>query len=566
MSDTLDHPVTRDAPRFDYARVRDIRVVYNPRRHFDETAHKSLVADIANQGVLTPILVRPDPEGDATYILVAGERRLRAAREALGEDGVMPVYVRDLTAEEAISAATSENEVRQDVSETEQADAAVRLLDLCKGDRAEAARRLGWSTSKFDRRHALSKLSDEAKAALDERRILVGHAEILAAVPADKQNRALLTITSNNLSVTATRDLLQRMSHQLSAAIFDKTECQTCQYNASLQRTLFGTTVSDGSCTNGVCYDLKTQQEIRIREEHAAAERAEQDRIKAAAAPAPETIPAQDSPTSPATATPAPPQHDAGPTGKAPKETQSDKKDVPRKEPTDAERRAEIADARRSATSKSVHLMNDTMRTLLARHLAKTPSDATAFLVSIAYTDNNLPTEKLVARAPALLSKEFAAAGSGSRLKTVLAMPEETIANAQASISAGLALSVSQIDYVYAGVDAFNLDIRTIWRVDKSFLDRFTKRDLQVIAEDCGLTDHLGAKAFSRLLSGKRDEVIKAFLNTPNFSWENRLPGCMTTDDRPRLPATKKDADTDTSAPRANETGPSDNGETEPAV
>ncbi|WP_252721022.1 helix-turn-helix domain-containing protein, partial [Acinetobacter baumannii] len=79
-------------------------------------------------------------------------------------------------------------------SETEQADAAVRYLAACQGDRAEAARRLGWSRAKLDRRLALADLSDTVKTALDERRIKVGHAELLAAVPADKQDKALETI------------------------------------------------------------------------------------------------------------------------------------------------------------------------------------------------------------------------------------------------------------------------------------------------------------------------------------------------------------------------------------
>ncbi|NWN27638.1 chromosome partitioning protein ParB, partial [Escherichia marmotae] len=76
---------------------------------------------------------------------------------------------------------------------------AVRYLAACQGDRAEAARRLGWSRAKLDRRLALADLSDTVKTALDERRIKVGHAELLAAVPADKQDKALETIIAASL-------------------------------------------------------------------------------------------------------------------------------------------------------------------------------------------------------------------------------------------------------------------------------------------------------------------------------------------------------------------------------
>ena len=131
----------------------------------------------------------------------------------------------------------------------EQADAAVRYLAACNGDRAEAARRLAWSRTKLDRRLALAELTEAAKTALDERRIKVGHAELLAVIPQDKQDTALETILRLNLDVNDTRKELMRITHSLASACFDKTECATCPFNSAAQQVLFETHVDDGHCT-----------------------------------------------------------------------------------------------------------------------------------------------------------------------------------------------------------------------------------------------------------------------------------------------------------------------------
>jgi ParB/RepB/Spo0J family partition protein len=243
----------------------------NPRRYFDRKKHDELVASIRLRGILQPILLRPKGE---VYAIVAGERRYRAGLEAYGPDGEVPVIIREMTDQEALDAAIAENDDRDDPSETEQADAAVRYLAACQNDRTEAARRLGWSRSKLDRRLALAELSDAVKLALDERRIKVGHAELLAAVPGDKQDKALETILAAELDVGKTRELLMRVTQNLAAACFDKTECTTCPFNSASQRTLFETHVDSGHCTNPGCFELKTQTAEAIRfEEQERAER-----------------------------------------------------------------------------------------------------------------------------------------------------------------------------------------------------------------------------------------------------------------------------------------------------
>ncbi len=248
-----------EAPRPNVLPLASIRPGDNPRRYFDPKKHDELVAGFRQRGMLQPMLLRPSQGEDGVYSIVAGERRYRAALEAFGPEGEVPVVIREMTDQEALEAAIDENDNRDGASETEQADAAVRVLAACNGERAEAARRLGWSATKLDRRLALAGLSEAVKLALDERRIKVGHAELLAAVPPDKQDKALETITAAALDVGKTRELLLRVTQSLTHATFDQAECSTCPFNSAMQGALFETNVGLGHCTNPGCFELKTE-------------------------------------------------------------------------------------------------------------------------------------------------------------------------------------------------------------------------------------------------------------------------------------------------------------------
>ena len=87
----------------------------NPRRYFDQKKHDEMVVSIRLRGILQPILLRP--KGDV-YAIVPGERRYRAALEAYGPDGAMPVLIREMTDQEALDAAIAENDDRDNPSET----------------------------------------------------------------------------------------------------------------------------------------------------------------------------------------------------------------------------------------------------------------------------------------------------------------------------------------------------------------------------------------------------------------------------------------------------------------
>jgi ParB family chromosome partitioning protein len=98
-----------------------------PRRYFDQTTLAELAASIAANGLLQPVTVRPDPDGEAEFLIVAGERRWRAAQLA----GLGTVPARVITGLDSVDAyvlAVTENVNRTDMTPIEEADAYAQLL------------------------------------------------------------------------------------------------------------------------------------------------------------------------------------------------------------------------------------------------------------------------------------------------------------------------------------------------------------------------------------------------------------------------------------------------------
>ncbi len=237
-----------------------VREGHNPRTYFDAEEMQALVESVRAVGIAQPILLRPLEGGE--YQVIAGERRLRAAREVFGEDGEIPALIRECSQEEAEILALVENTERADMSPTEEAEQANRILTRCKGDKQEAAAALGWPVSKLTRRVALMTLTKEVRDALTQRRIVLGVAELLAAVPQGRQNGALEKIIEHDLSVAQVKAQVMTLTNTLASAIFDTGDCASCQFNTSQQRGLFGESLSDGYCTNRTCFEKKTDDKL----------------------------------------------------------------------------------------------------------------------------------------------------------------------------------------------------------------------------------------------------------------------------------------------------------------
>ncbi|RJG52965.1 PRTRC system ParB family protein [Sphingobium terrigena] len=514
--------------------LANISAGYNPRRYFDSRKHDELVASLRLRGMLQPILVRPTKDASDSYLIVAGGRRYRAALEAFGPEGEIPVVIREMTDQEALEAAIDENDVRDDASETEQADAAVRVLAACQDDRAEAARRLGWSKAKLDRRLALAHLSDTVKCALDERRIKVGHAELLAAVPADKQDKALDTILSSGLDVNKTRDLLMRVTQDLASAGFDKSECMTCPFNSAAQRALFETHIDDGHCTNAACFELKTQTADMIRfEEQERADKAARLAARSADDDA-DDYADDDEPDEVADEAMDVDQEMPGHAACSPEGSQvlASARSVTPGKSDSAPMTSKSTVTAQSIAGRATELREAMWRTAVARALAGNSAHAqnTILIAAMTGTLPQIKAETLKARSGLLVDAAFPGLDYCAKIRAIGELEEVQAATILSAIGAAYAKDVASFDHVADLARAFDIDLRAVWQVDKAFLERYTKDELRFIARECGLIAHMGEKAFAKRLGGKKTDLIAGMLGAIGFKWAGRLPSCMTLD------------------------------------
>src|ERR1035437_5525672 len=213
--------------------VSRIRSTESPREYFDPDEMAELEEGIRPYGVLQAILVRPI-KGTDDYEIIAGERRWRAAKKIFGDDYEMPVTVKEFDDGDAQAVSIIENVHRANMSVAEEAKGAKRLLYRNRNDKGETARQLGWSIHKIESRLALTACSEPVLKALTERKILVGHAELLAGVPPATQDNVLKGIIEHKVPVAVLKSQLGRFARKLSDAIFDNTECRDCPHNSAL--------------------------------------------------------------------------------------------------------------------------------------------------------------------------------------------------------------------------------------------------------------------------------------------------------------------------------------------
>src|SRR5262245_50032680 len=148
-----------------------------PRRHFDPEALAALAGSIARLGLLQPLLVR---RVAGQYELIAGERRLRAARQAGLE--TVPVVVREAPPGERLELALIENLQRQNLTPLEEAEAYQQLLERHGLTQEELATRVGKSRPAITNALRLLTLPDPVKAQLESGELSAGHARAVLSV------------------------------------------------------------------------------------------------------------------------------------------------------------------------------------------------------------------------------------------------------------------------------------------------------------------------------------------------------------------------------------------------
>jgi ParB family chromosome partitioning protein len=183
-----------------------------PRTNFDPQELAELAASIREHGVIQPLILTYG-EQDDQYVLIAGERRLLAARQVGLE--VVPAIVREASEQQRLELALIENVQRTDLGPLEAAEAYRQLAEDFGLSHEQISVQVGKSRAAVTNTLRLLKLPPAVQAALSEGRISEGHARALLALPTPQaQSAALQTVLERELNVRQTEELVHRLSGQ----------------------------------------------------------------------------------------------------------------------------------------------------------------------------------------------------------------------------------------------------------------------------------------------------------------------------------------------------------------
>ncbi len=181
---------------------------HQPRAHFDREGLAELAASIREHGLIQPLILSPTGE-PGRYNLVAGERRLRAARQ-VGLKTV-PAIIRPLGSRQSLELALIENLQREDLTPMEAANAYQQLAEEFALSHGEIASRVGKSRAAITNTLRLLKLPLVIQQALSKGLIGEGHARALLALPdVEAQTNALQIILTRGFSVRQTEEWVRR--------------------------------------------------------------------------------------------------------------------------------------------------------------------------------------------------------------------------------------------------------------------------------------------------------------------------------------------------------------------
>jgi ParB family transcriptional regulator, chromosome partitioning protein len=179
-----------------------------PRTRFAETALEELAQSIRENGVIQPILLRPDGDG---FELIAGERRWRAAQRA--ELRKIPAVVREIADDKKLEIALIENIQRQELNPIEEAKAFKRLIEIFGLTQEKLAERIGKDRVLIANHLRLLKLPEDIQVLVEERKISAGHARaVLSIVELGEQRRLTREIIDRGLSVRETERIAKRIN------------------------------------------------------------------------------------------------------------------------------------------------------------------------------------------------------------------------------------------------------------------------------------------------------------------------------------------------------------------
>lgn len=180
---------------------------YQPRKEFESEALSELADSIRQYGVLQPLLVAPGT-GD-NYILIAGERRLRAS--TMAGLGTVPVIVSEYTTQQIAEIAMIENLQRKDLHYLEEAEGYEQLVNTFHLTQESMAVRVGKKQSTIANKLRLLRLSPSIRAMLHESDLTERHARVLLKLENEETQKAVLKkVLKEHLNVRQTEALVEK--------------------------------------------------------------------------------------------------------------------------------------------------------------------------------------------------------------------------------------------------------------------------------------------------------------------------------------------------------------------
>lgn len=187
---------------------------YQPRKNFEDESLADLASSIAEYGVLQPLLVAP--ADNASYLLIAGERRLRASKLANLQE--VPVIVSKYTTQQIAEIALIENLQREDLHFLEEAEGYEQLMSQFNLTQEAMAARVGKKQSTIANKLRLLRLSQNVRKVLNEAELTERHARALLKLNTEEEQlKVLQVVVEKDYSVRQTEEYIAKLTEEKPA-------------------------------------------------------------------------------------------------------------------------------------------------------------------------------------------------------------------------------------------------------------------------------------------------------------------------------------------------------------
>lgn len=226
-----------------FENVEISRIIANPnqpRKHFDEASLKELAASIKTHGIIQPIVLNKSEDGK--YMIIAGERRWRAAKLAgLTE---VPAFIRNYTPKQVKEIAIIENLQREDLNPIEAARAIKQLMEEYDLTQEVVAERIGKSRPSITNTLRLLTLSTDVINLVEQNKLSAGHARCLVVIEDPREQIKIASMTiAKKLSVRDIEKLVKNLTNPKPQRPKNEQSIELKDMVNEMQR-VFGTKVS----------------------------------------------------------------------------------------------------------------------------------------------------------------------------------------------------------------------------------------------------------------------------------------------------------------------------------